>query len=90
KELLSQSAEPAKLQILVLTGIYIGLSAMISIKLTHSLIGPTVAFRRHIKMIADGKYDYKTVLRSGDAFREVAEDLNALSDELYRKHGAQK
>ena len=53
-----------------------------SVYMTHRMVGPTIAFRRHIKALMDGNYRAKTTLRRGDAFVEVAEDLNRLSDKL--------
>lgn len=49
---------------------------------THRLIGPTVAFRRHIQRLIDGDVTARTTLRPHDAFSEVAEDLNRLSAAL--------
>ncbi len=74
--------EPIKIKILGLGILYVALTLLISIKLSHSLVGPTIAFRRHIKMIIDGDLTYRTKLRDGDAFNEVAEDLNQLSEHL--------
>lgn len=50
------------------------------IYLTHRLVGPTVAFRRHIQKIRDGDYDYRTYLRPKDDFTDIAEELNRLSE----------
>lgn len=50
--------------------------------MTHKLVGPTVAFRRHIAALMEGRFGTRIVLRKGDAFSEVAEDLNRLSDYL--------
>jgi hypothetical protein len=36
-------------------------------------------------MISEGKLQYRTVLRKGDAFSEVAEDLNNLSALLEKR-----
>jgi signal transduction histidine kinase len=53
-----------------------------SILMTHSLIGPTIAFRRHIRALIDGNYKSRVTLRKADAFSEVAEDLNSLAETL--------
>jgi hypothetical protein len=76
---------PAKIQIAGLLLLYIAINMLLAIVFTHKLIGPTVAFRRHIRMIAENKLQYRTILRKGDAFQEVAEDLNKLSDKLERQ-----
>jgi methyl-accepting chemotaxis protein len=54
----------------------------ISIIYTHRLIGPTVAFRRHLDAIEAGNFSYRTILRKSDAFQEVAKRLNEVSEML--------
>lgn len=61
---------------------FVLVNLLASIYVTHRLVGPTVAFRRHIRGLLDGNFDVKTKLRRGDAFGEVAEDLNRLSERL--------
>ena len=67
--------------------VYIFLTVSVSVYFTHKLVGPTIAFRRHIRSIADGRYNARTYLRKGDAFREVADELNHLSEVMERKFG---
>lgn len=88
KDLLNQYLAPLRNQLIMLLLAYIVIIISISIKFTHKLIGPTVAFRRHIAMIAEGNWDYRTKLRDGDAFLEVAQDLNELSETLAKKYGS--
>jgi signal transduction histidine kinase len=64
---------------------YLALIVTISIVFTHRLIGPTIAFRRHIRALTEGKYQSRVVLRKGDAFIEVADDLNKLAETLEKK-----
>lgn len=88
-DLMNQYIAPAKIQLLLAMGVYVFATVILSIKYTHKLVGPTIAFRRHIRMIADQQWDYRTKLRDGDAFSEVAEDLNRLSSYLKKKYGDQ-
>ena len=46
------------------------------------VIGPTVAFKRHIRALREGNYDSRVVLRKGDAFDDVADELNLLAQAL--------
>ena len=85
KDLLNQYIAPAKIQVLATIVIYVAINIVVTILYTHKLIGPTIAFRRHVRMIADGKLQYRTVLRKGDAFEELADDLNKLSTFLEKK-----
>ena len=89
KDLLIQYLAPAQIQLAAAMVLYILITIVMSIKYTHTLVGPTVAFRRHIRMLAEGKYDYQTRLRDGDAFSEVADDLNNLS-KLYASKTGEK
>jgi nitrate/nitrite-specific signal transduction histidine kinase len=66
----------------ILGVIFVVVSLLTSIYFTHRLVGPTVAFRRHIDALIAGDYKVKTTLRNHDAFTEVAESLNKLSDRL--------
>jgi signal transduction histidine kinase len=61
------------------TTIYFLITVAVSIFFTHRLVGPTYAFRRHIRELKNGNYGSRVVLRKGDAFQEVAEDLNDLA-----------
>lgn len=65
--------------------VYIALMVGVTIWYTHRMVGPTIAFRRHILSLCDGKYVARTNLRKGDAFLEVAEALNQLSEQLAEK-----
>lgn len=85
KDLLNQYIAPAKLQVMGVILLYVIVNMVVTILYTHKLIGPTIAFRRHIRMIAEGKLQYRTVLRKGDAFEEVANDLNKLSEFMEQK-----
>jgi methyl-accepting chemotaxis protein len=68
------------------TIIFLGVSVVITILTTHRMVGPTVAFQRHIQALIAGNYDARTNLRPDDAFQEVAADLNALSEVLRKRH----
>ncbi|MBC7660092.1 MAG: hypothetical protein H7249_10315 [Chitinophagaceae bacterium] len=64
--------------ILCLIG-YIVCTIGVSILYTHRLVGPTVAFRKHLAAIEKGNYHHRTVLRKNDAFQVVASQLNDVS-----------
>jgi len=75
---------------LVLTLVLYVLAMMVmSIIYTHRLVGPTIAFRRHINALMEGNFNVRTILRRYDAFHEVASDLNKLSEKLEEKSKAQ-
>ena len=66
--------------LLLAMGVFLIANIIISIMYTHKLVGPTYAFRRHILDLCDGKTGARTFLRKGDAFTEVADALNKLSE----------
>ena len=76
--------------VLILIIAYIALTIVVSVFYTHKLVGPTYAFRRHIKALADKNYNSRVVLRKADAFIEVAEDLNSLAETLEYNYGKDK
>lgn len=67
--------------------VYLVAQIAMSVLYTHRLVGPTYAFRRHIRSIAEGRYNARTYLRKGDGFIEVADELNNLSEVMERKFG---
>lgn len=82
RELSSEHWRGTRLWIFVCSGVYLLATIAISVLYTHRLVGPTIAFRRHVRNLREGKYQSRTYLRKGDAFMEVAEELNRLSEQL--------
>lgn len=60
---------------------------IVTIYFTHKMVGPTVAFRRHIGQLQKGVYGQRVKLRKGDAFIEVADELNKLAEILEQEDG---
>jgi len=58
---------------------------VLSATYAHRMIGPVVAFRRHIEALKNGDYGSRVQLRQGDAFREMSDDLNELAELLQRE-----
>ncbi len=76
--------------VLLCLGAYILSTIGISVLYTHRLVGPTVAFRRHLDAIEAGDYSYRTILRKGDAFQEVATRLNEVSEFMEQRQAKSK
>lgn len=72
-------------KLLLVVAVYFVLNVIVSVVYTHRLVGPTVAFRRHIRALSEGLYKSRITLRKNDAFAEVAEDLNRLAEVLEKK-----
>lgn len=67
--------------LLLLIG-YVGVAIAVSLRLTQQMVGSTAGFKKHIRAIANGDYSKKISVRRGDAFQDVAEELNYLSESL--------
>lgn len=76
-------------QIWIFTAFFVYILATIGVSVwfTHRMVGPTVAFKRHLNELAKGNYRIRTNLRDGDAFVDVAGALNNLSDTLEKRYG---
>lgn len=90
KDLFMQYWKDTQLWIFLCFAIYLLATVSISVLYTHKLIGPTIAFRRHIRSISEGRYNARTYLRKGDAFSEVADELNHLSEVMEKRSQGQK
>lgn len=87
-KLLFSSLSDMRFAMLAAIFAFLILNVLASIIFTHRMVGPTVAFRRLIRGLIDGKYGIQIKLRQGDAFVEVADELNELSRTLAEKHAA--
>ena len=85
-KLLYSSLSEMRTGILVAIGLFLGANIIFSIFFTHKMVGPTIAFRRLIRNMIDGNYGKQIKLRNGDAFVEVADELNELSRTLAEKY----
>jgi hypothetical protein len=61
---------------------YLLLVAGLSITYVHRMVGPMVAFRRHIEALKNGDFRSRVRLRKGDAFLYLVKDLNELAEIL--------
>jgi methyl-accepting chemotaxis protein len=62
--------------------VYVSLSFAVAVVLTHRMVGPMVAIRRHIEALKQGDLSARVRLRKRDAFKDVARDLNELAEAL--------
>jgi hypothetical protein len=87
REVLLQYLSGTVLWLVLISLAFALFNILISVIYTHRFLGPGIAFRRHIKRLAEGDYDAQTNLRKGDAFEDLATGLNNLSRILKRRHG---
>ncbi len=52
---------------------------------SHRMLGPVVPLRKHVEKLCDGNYDDRIRLRKHDEFKELAADLNRLTEILKNK-----
>ncbi len=50
--------------------------------ISHRFFGPVFALRKHIEALLKGEYSHRTHLRKSDELKELAADLNQLSEKL--------
>ena len=81
-QILDQYVSSMSWWIIGLVLVYLTINVGLSIYYTHRLVGPTIAFRRHILALIDGDFKSRVNLRKNDAFEEVAEALNKLAEKL--------
>ena len=62
--------------------LYMLANITLTVVFTHKMVGPTVAFRRHIRKLIEGDFSTRLNLRRGDAFVELADELNMLAQKL--------
>lgn len=82
KDLFLEYWHDTRLWIVGCCAAYFLATIVVSVIFTHRLVGPTIAFRRHIRSLREGKFQARTFLRRGDAFSEVADEINLLSEVL--------
>ena len=65
--------------------LFVAGNVAVTILYTHRIVGPAVAFRRHVRDLIEGRYDAKLQLRPNDDFAELAQDLTELSETMARQ-----
>ena len=71
------------LDFLIVSGVivvgYVSAVLIACLAYSHRLLGPIVAFRRHLEALKNGDYGARIQLRKGDPFTDVADDMNELT-----------
>jgi hypothetical protein len=62
--------------------VYASLVLGFCITYAQRFVGPMIAFRRHLESLKNGDYGARVALRTKDAFRDIAEELNHLAQLL--------
>jgi methyl-accepting chemotaxis protein len=60
-------------------------SFVLSVVLTHRMVGPVFVFERHVRALLDGNYKSRINLRREDDFKELSVLLNQLAEKLETK-----
>ncbi len=85
KEILRDYWISVELYVFLAIAVYMVSVVSVTVWYTHRLVGPTIAFHKHIMALVNKRYDIRIVLRRNDAFGEVAEALNLLSSTLEKE-----
>ena len=76
--MLSRAFSMLKFKIYLLIGIDVIIVFIVSLFISHQLAGPGYKIKKSITKIKDGNLNFKVVLREGDKFDDIANELNAL------------
>ena len=63
---------------------YVLVVLLVSVVYMKRLVGPVVAFHRHVEALKNGDYHSRVQLRDKDCFEDLAQDLNELAGLLER------
>ena len=85
-EVINQQITDSFFWLVFISAAFICTNIVLAIWYTHRMVGPSVAFKRHIDNLIRGDYLHKTTLRRGDAFQDVALRLNTLSNTLKNRY----
>ena len=81
-----QVVRPVVVRSLVIGGITgIIMAAVSMLFYSHRLAGPVYRLERHLEKIIDGNYDEELHFRKKDEFKQLADIINRLEDELRKK-----
>ena len=69
---------------------YAVLIAFMTLIWCHRLVGPVVAFRRMLASLIAGDLSARVRVRRGCAFHDLADDLNALAEQMTREAGTSR
>ncbi|PLX15244.1 MAG: hypothetical protein C0601_13550 [Candidatus Muiribacterium halophilum] len=76
--MLSRAFSMLKYKIYFLIGLDVIIVFIVSLFISHQLAGPGYKIKKSITKIKDGNLNFKVVLREGDKFDDIANELNAL------------
>ena len=79
KSLVLDQLWQAAVQCGLLIFLYAGFLVALTLAITHRMIGPTIAFKRHVDNLLKGDFDSRVRLRTSDAFQDLASRLNELA-----------
>jgi methyl-accepting chemotaxis protein len=83
----STGIRPCPIIILVIFWLFLTYIAWYAFRLTHRIAGPIYKFRSVVQSIAKGDYDIPVIhLRKRDEFKELADDLNYMMDNLKNRN----
>ncbi len=82
ESMLRQNLASIQFFIYLIVACYVASMVVLSIWYTHRLVGPIVAFEKHIDALQNGDFTHRTYLRKGDTFHDTAELLNQATESL--------
>lgn len=74
-------------KIIFAIGAFITITLFVVVRRTHRMYGPMISMMRFVSELKRGNYAVRINIRERDDFQNFVSELNALAEELQRKHG---
>jgi signal transduction histidine kinase len=75
----------AKISIAIIA--FVAITLIVVIRRTHRMYGPMISMMRFVSELKRGNYAVRINIRERDDFQKFVSELNALAEELQKKHG---
>lgn len=73
------------LTLLIILVLTIPIALFLSIRHTHSIVGPMKRLQKTLEAIGNGDFSQRIVLRDGDALEDIARAINKMAEKLKEK-----
>lgn len=76
-----------KAKLAITIGAFVVVTLWVVVRRTHRMYGPMISMMRFVSELKKGNYAVRIHIREKDDFHNFVAELNALADELQKRHG---
>ena len=87
-QIVSESVRWAWRMFFIACAFFTTMALALTIVFSHRIYGPAFAIRKHLAAISNGDFAFRTTLRKHDELKDIANDLNSLSERLEQGESA--